>query len=53
LAARRHGADAMAESIVRRHPVRAWSTPWAHWRPAAEHVMVGRHDGRVGALALG
>jgi hypothetical protein len=53
LAARQAGDDALADRFAALEPGRPWATPWAAWRPASEHYVLGSHGGWAMAVAVG
>ncbi|HEY4393546.1 MAG TPA: WD40 repeat domain-containing protein, partial [Polyangia bacterium] len=52
MAARLLRAGALADQIAQCSPNRPWMVRWAQWRADPEHFVVGRHIGRVGAVAV-
>ncbi|MEV6273350.1 caspase family protein [Kribbella sp. NPDC051936] len=53
LAARQCGATALGDRINELPYVMPWTIPWARWSPGARHLLLGRHNEKVGAVAVG
>ena len=53
LAARIHGATTLAHGISQLPVRRPWTIAWGYWAPTDRHIMLGRHEGAVTALAAG
>ena len=52
LAARQYDADDLAERIGRLGVGLPWSVPWAHYRRAHSHLVLGTHSGGVSVVAV-
>ena len=53
LSARVHDAAALAEGIGRLPLRLSWTVAWGHWAAADRHLVLGRHDSAVTAVAIG